>query len=68
MKPGDEPEVDMGDAPARPQPAPCRCALCLALLKLAESAERNYQAAVADKKLTPVRSKPGSARGRARSP
>lgn len=30
---------------AERQPEPCRCALCLALLNLAASAERNYQAA-----------------------
>jgi hypothetical protein len=33
---------------------PCRCALCLALLNLAVSAERNHQAAKAERRMQVV--------------
>jgi hypothetical protein len=44
--------------------APCRCALCLALLKLARSAERNYQAAKAERRMQVVEPAPISRRKR----
>ena len=39
------------------QPEPCRCGLCLALVALARSAERNYQAAKAARKLRVIEPK-----------
>jgi hypothetical protein len=41
----------MTTAGRQPAEEPCSCALCLALLKLAASAERNYQAAKAERRM-----------------
>lgn len=43
---------------------PCSCSLCLALLELARSAEANYQAARAERKMRVVEPVPSSRRRR----